>query len=940
MIKHLLWILFIGMSVTANAQTTDFTYQNSNGDCLPIDVQFTQTSSGTPKGYLWDFGNGTRSNMANPVVTFTTAGTYTVRLITVYENNTAQKTKNITVHPGISSNFNADKTNLCIPGTVNFTASSSSNLDHYVWDFGDGSTPVTGNSNTLSHNYTGFGEFTASLTAVSSTGCSVTTTKAIKIVRPAISGTITSEMTGCVPITADFRSTVNVPTGSSVVNYLWQFGDASSLTTTTPLTSHVYTQVGAYSASLTITTVEGCTNTYRFDSLRFGRPPVGHHARSRDTVYCASDPAQFISVATDANLYNWEFEAGGSITPITDTVAEHKYTSLGIKNVKVTPLFNGCAGTPVNMRVNIIGVIAKFRYNNTCQDKKTFLFRNASLGHVSTIDWTLGNGGYSHSIDTVSHTYPQSGTFNVKLLITDNITGCVDSSKTRIYTANPVLKNDDRSICINTNSDFSVINNYENPALLYVWNVLGTQIGPGPIPTPDIQADSLGHFNSQVILDNGVQYCKDTIQLDHLITVKGPQLDFSVAENTCLNTALSVVNLSHPFQAQDTVKLWYWNFGRVATNDTVFQPAPYTYTTPKAYNIKLTAIDNAGCKDSLVKRIFMRPMPFLWIIPRVDTLCEGQNTTLIGYTSDHILWSPADPGLCTTCDTTNVSPVNTTKYYATATNNYNCSVSDSALVKVYNPFTASPLSPDTSFCESTSVQIDVEPKNKMISWSPALGLSKTNIYNPTASPQQTTTYRAVLTDSAGCYSSTADIKLTIKSKPVIDAGPDKTYPYNTAFSFSPTYSSNARSWLWTPSDSLNCSFCPIASGTATRTKTYLLKVTSDSGCVTEDRVTIFVECKGSNLYVPNAFTPNNDRLNDRFHPIARGIQHIKRFVVFNREGQIVYEQRSYTPNKEDEGWDGKFKGKDQPAAAYMYFIEATCDVGQPIFLKGSFVLIR
>ena len=940
MIKHLLVILFIATSQFVFGQTTDFTFQGGSSNCLPAEIQFTQTSSGSPVGYLWDFGNGTRSNMANPVATYTSPGTYAVRLITVYANNTAQKTKNVVIHPSITANFNYDRGYMCQPGLVNFTASSSGSLEHYDWDFGDGSAHVTGSANTISHNYTNFGEFTVTFTATSTTGCSVSATRVVKVIKPGITGSITTAMTGCVPMNTDFRATVTVPASVTISNYLWNFGDAGSITTTLPLVSHNYIQVGSFSPSVTVTTSEGCTNTFRYDSLFFGRPPTNEIAYALDTVYCGSEIAQFVGIATDANRYDWNFEGGNSINSVTDTLAHHKYTSLGVKPVSVTPVFNGCPGTTVNFQIEIIGVIAKFKYANTCNDRKTFLFDNTSVGHISTTNWSLGNQAYSTNPDTVSHTYPQQGTFGVKLLITDNITGCVDSFKAKIYTANPVMKNNDQSICINSDSHFSITNNYTNPGLVYTWNALGQDIGPTADAAPIVHADSLGHFSSQVILDNGHQYCPDTIHLDHMITVRGPQLNFTAPESQCLNLPLSVVNLSHPFQPSDSVHLWYWNFGRVERNDTTFQPQPYTYVVPRSYRVKLVAVDVTGCMDSLVKKVTMRPMPFLWIIPKFDTLCEGQNTTLIGYTSDDILWTPGTGSLCSTCDTTTMSPLNTTRYYATATNSFNCVATDSALVRVFNPFRAAPLTPDTSFCGGGNIQLDVEPRGKVISWSPPAGLSNVNIYNPVASPKQTTTYQATLTDSAGCFTSNTSIKLIVKSTPVLDAGPDKVYPYGSTFTLAPIYSSNIRTWLWTPADSLSCAACPNPEAVAIRTKTYAVKVISDSGCIAQDRITVFVECNGANLFLPNAFTPNHDGRNDIYRPITRGIKYIKKFVIFNREGQLVYELSDYVPNKENLGWDGKFKGKDQGPAAFVYMIEAICDIGETITSKGSFILIR
>lgn len=941
--KNILILILIVLSGCAFGQTTDFTYSTGSNACLPVDIQFNQTSSGTPKGYLWDFGNGTKSNAANPVTTYSAAGSYSVRLITVYENSTAVKRRTVVIQPSITASFIYDRNFLCQPGTVNFTATTSGNLANFIWDFGDGTPSVTDNANNIAHSFSNFGEFTVTLKAVSNSGCEVTSSRLVKIVEPVISGSITTALLGCAPLSTNFDINVSLPPGSNISNYLWNFGDGASLATTTAQVNHNYTAVGSFSPSVTITTVEGCTSSFNFDSIATGRPPTNHNAYPIDTVYCGSDVPQFVSTANSANRYDWDF-GGGSITSVTDTTVEHRYSNLGPKSITVTPYFNGCAGSPINFNINIIGVIARFTYANTCNDRKTFKFKNTSQGNMSTVNWSLGNQGYSNNVDTVSHTYPQFGVFGVKILVTDNITGCIDTFKTRIYTANPVLKNPDSSICINSDTHFTIGNNYTNPSVTYLWNVLGNEIGPNAEASPTILADSLGHFNNQVIISNGPQYCPDTAVLDHPITVRGPKLDFTMPASICLNDSLAVVNLSAPYQPADSIKIWYWNFGLVANNDFSYQPSPYSYSNPKIYNVKLTAIDIYGCKDTLVKRVNVRPMPFLWIIPKSDTLCEGQSSTLVGYTSDNILWSSSNSslasGYCNNCDTTAVRPVLTTSFYATATNSFNCTATDSAIVKVFNPFTASSPTPDTAVCAGLKVPFTVAPEHKVVTWSPAASLNNSNIYNPVASPDQTTIYTASLSDSAGCFTSSTDIKVTVKSKPEISAGPDKVYPYNSTFSFAPTYSANIRTWLWSPSDSLTCSSCPAPSGIAASTKTYVLRATTDSGCVATDNVTIFVECKGANLLMPAAFTPNYDKLNDLYHPITRGIKSIVRFSIYNRQGQLVYEARNYIPNKNDIGWDGKFRNQQQGPSAYVYIIEAICDIGQTIFSKGSFLLVR
>lgn len=134
--------------------------------------------------------------------------------------------------------------------------------------------------------------------------------------------------------------------------------------------------------------------------------------------------------------------------------------------------------------------------------------------------------------------------------------------------------------------------------------------------------------------------------------------------------------------------------------------------------------------------------------------------------------------------------------------------------------------------------------------------------------------------------------------------------------------------------------CAKPNGIATYTTNYYLKVTSDSGCIAKDTITIFVDCKDANILMPTAFSPNKDGLNDYYYPLTRGIKYILRFSIYNRKGQLIYEAKNFPPNNKAFGWNGKIKSADQSTSAFVYFLEALCDVGEKLQRRGSFVLVR
>ncbi|HLX67500.1 MAG TPA: Ig-like domain-containing protein, partial [Puia sp.] len=92
---------------------------------------------------------------------------------------------------------------------------------------------------------------------------------------------------------------------------------------------------------------------------------------------------------------------------------------------------------------------------------------------------------------------------------------------------------------------------------------------------------------------------------------------------------------------------------------------------------------------------------------------------------------------------------------------------------------------------------------------------------------------------------------------------------------------------------------------------------------------------GINIYVPRAFSPNNDGTNDLLKPILVGIADFHYFTVYNRWGNIVY-----TTTDPNQGWDGTFKGVPQPVETYLWIAEGIDVNGRKIVAKGMTSLVR
>ncbi len=940
MSKVFSFFYFLFLSQALMAQAPDFTIStDDNLFCNPSKVTFTSTVSGSPVGYIWTFGDGKISNSKNPVTNYSSAGTFTVKLLVIYDRSTSQVSKTVTINPTVTATLAVDKNFICTAGDINFTASASGAAPIYEWSFGDGSAIQTSTDGNISHRYTDMGNYNVSVKAISDAGCYATKTLTVKMAPISVGGSVSLD-SGCIPATTNLTAVPSIPLSSSVASYEWDFKDGTPITTTTgSAINHTYTNTGSYRPSVKVTTSEGCEATISYKNLGFGIPPTDHVAYADNDSICGADTASFFANATNANNYFWDF-GDGKTQFVEGNRVNHKYSTLGVKTVTVIPSFNKCNGTPITFNIEVVGVIAGYRYENTCSDQKTFNMINTSQGDLTSIIWSLGDRSPELTTRDVIHTFPQAGIFQTSLFVEDSITGCTDKYEPTIYSAEAKLLNSDTSICRLSTSKFQIEDNFASTRAQYTWHVAGEIIGPVNAETLSIQVNKMGSFNNFVIINRGAQYCNDTISLNHSYVVRGPDLDFSAPATLCFGNPFQVTNLSKPARPQDSVLLWEWNFGLEKMNDSTYQPKPYDYTRAGNFRVKLQATDIKGCTDSLIKNILINPLPFLFVIPPMDTLCLGESSTLIAFNAGALDWKSTAPLPCNTCDTIVVAPNITSEFIATATSSVGCTRSDTILIKVYSPFLANPLASESYICLKDDVTLKVSPPDKIVEWSPSAGLSNSGSYSVTTRPQETTTYTVTMRDSVGCFTSTADVLVTVKSLPEVNAGPDQILPYNSNFTITPTYSNNVASYNWTPSNSLSCFSCPNPSGVLIDSKQYTIQVLSDSGCIATDSINIIVECKDANLLIPNAFTPNNDRLNDIFYPIARGVKSIKVFAIYDRYGKMVFERKNFNPNDSQLGWDGKRSGMDQTSNVYVYYLEAECYAGEILKRRGSVTLLR
>jgi len=138
---------------------------------------------------------------------------------------------------------------------------------------------------------------------------------------------------------------------------------------------------------------------------------------------------------------------------------------------------------------------------------------------------------------------------------------------------------------------------------------------------------------------------------------------------------------------------------------------------------------------------------------------------------------------------------------------------------------------------------------------------------------------------------------------------------------------------WEPSDLFTDQSALSQTIQMDTTQTFVVIGKSAYGCIGKASVQVAVTPK---VFMPNAFTPNNDGINDRFRPVATGYIFVRYFEIYNRYGQMVYSAQG----RDVAGWDGTFNGQLMDIGTYYYHINIETKENKTISLKGDVILLR
>jgi gliding motility-associated-like protein len=352
-------------------------------------------------------------------------------------------------------------------------------------------------------------------------------------------------------------------------------------------------------------------------------------------------------------------------------------------------------------------------------------------------------------------------------------------------------------------------------------------------------------------------------------------------------------------------------------------------------NYTITVKDDNNC--TAFQNVFIPLNNSITLEAGLDlNICEGKNVKLLTISNANtFIWSPAATLDNSALQSPVANPVNTTKYYVTATTGI-CNRFDSITVFV-NPAPTADAGPDASICFGTNTQLSGSGGVSYF-WSPSSALNNNRIQNPTTiNLPGTITYSLHVVDANGCNSlKKDDVVVTVTRQAIVDAGRDTVLAAGLPLQLNATDINRAgfTSYEWQPYYGLNNPLIASPITILDKDITYTVTARTELGCVATDKIKIQVY-RGPEIYVPNAFTPNRDSRNDVLKAIPVGIRNFSYFRIYDRWGTLIF-----STTDPSIGWDGRTKGTEQSTATFVWMAEGIDYTGKVVRRKGSVIIIK
>ncbi|MEO1261201.1 MAG: gliding motility-associated C-terminal domain-containing protein [Bacteroidota bacterium] len=647
------------------------------------------------------------------------------------------------------------------------------------------------------------------------------------------------------------------------------------------------------------------------------------------TLTCTAGTLSISASSTSPNVtFEWTGPNG-----FTGDQSSVDVTESGIYTVVVTGE-NGCTSTVEAEVLNDSNAPTAIADGGevTCTNPSVAL--NGQSNSAITFQWVGPNGFTS---DEVNPTVTEAGTYTLTVTASN---GCTNSTEVEV-----VVNNDDPTVSATggvitcQQPDVTLQGDSPTVGVTYSW------AGPGGYTSTDQNpVVNVGGFYTLTV--TGINGCTSTAEVEVELDADVPTATATGGTIDCINSDVQLIG-----SADQPVVTWEWTGPNGFTSN---EQNPII-TTGGQYTLTITTGNGCSASDfaEVDENILL---PNVVISPANLLTCDNETTTLDATGSDSgpdftFAWSTVDGNFLSGQNTLSPEVNEAGTYELSITSNVN-GCSNTATIEVEaSSDTPSGLTiiTDEAFCfgENNGSAVVQEVTGGTLPYSYSLD-------NGPFSPNNTFiglapgSYQVVIQDDFGCeYTESFDIAqpneiqldLTAvgltSSAVTLGESVDLVAGLNIS-------AADVAAVNWTPVGiDANCTApCLTLNIVPDQTQTYTVTVVDQAGCTATDALLIPVD-QSRPVFVPNAFSPNNDGLNDALVVFgSNSVSQVKSFLIFSRWGETVFESYGFPHSDFDYGWDGTFRGDIMDVGVYTWFAEIEFVDGEVIMLQGDVTLIR
>lgn len=864
----------------------------------------------------WDFGDTTTSAVQDPSHTYNRYGTYRVKLVVTNGHGcTDSIVKAIESYPIPFVDFIQD-TIVCEKDSISLN-NATTGASQYSWSFGNGTTDTRRYPNAY---YDTIGFYTTKLFATSSFGCIDSVAKAIEVIGPPEASFVPTIDEGCGPLEVAFTNTST----ANYATYFWDYGQGQTSSVSTPDTI-VYApgrNDTTYYVQLVVS--NRCkSDTFR-DSILVHPVPVAIFETDRD-IGCSPLNLRFsnnFTYGVPDSLF-WDFGDGSPLfTTVNNTFDEplsHLYTTDRLPSAYTITYIakNECGADTASKSITVYKNVEAFFNTDTLRGclPLTINFTNSSRGFIDNA-WDFGDGNVTN-VTSPTHTFNQSGTFTVKLFVSDSCSYDTFEQQVVVYPKPSISFDFIRdSICaydsirfFNTTADASGVfwdfGDGDSSRLTNVYH----------------RYDSSGVFNVKFTAYTSLHNCFTTIDKDVHILQRPTALITASPLDGC-------PPLTVDFSSDSSFSSWSFSNGNISA----LNKPKATFTTANTHWAKLVSEYANGCKDSTTINIVVHPKPVADFVSSIDSACIYPVQVDYTNSSQGALGYQWMFGNGSNSTQTNPSPTFSSAgtFYDTlvASNQFGCLDTATSSISIYEPPIADAVISPLNGCVPLLVDFNNLSQN--------YGYGMWYFGNGDSSSQVSGNYTY---DIVGNYLPSliihgrANCKDTFTLPAPIEVYPNPLADFdysveNVTVTFT-NYSTIADTYLWDfgtgeTSEEDNPVHVFPSSGIFSTT----LIASNSFGC--KDTLIKQVDVPEKyNLFVSNAFSPEFGAPGVRFFkPTGIGLA-TYHLYIYDTWGNLIWETDQLINSEPAVGWDGRdMAGNTMPQDTYVWKISAT-------FLDGS-----